>query len=255
MDNQLENRLRVQIGRIVHEKGHDLDDSNEFVRRFFFESQINFYRNSCVELCAWSLGEELANDRAKADFWQKIGKDMGIDRRTRGKWGTGQEDVPIPILLVYFAKLGVSCPTDVFSDATECIRYAIARTLTSIRVFPPRRPAMDLALDAQNHIKLNEPWRYLRRHPRYRNHGDLNQHAVDCVYRKFGPVVWVAASEVGAISRRIENEMEDTDPLYWPYAIFKLATLGRIESSNKPKENPFAWIWDNKHPLYATLWR
>ena len=254
-------RARVDLHQYVHCYGHDLDTLSKQVRNFFVASQVHYNRLAYRDAIATCLGLDMRRPEHRDTLWDGAVEALNPRRADGDKWRTGQADIPLDDLRRYAAQLRLSRPdfeAPSLTDVLAPVRLGVTRTITYIRVMPSRggKGSFPDAEDVPEDLEWC--WKMLRRHVHYRNSKppDLNQHALDAVADHFKGRLWVEPHEIGRLKRGIENAVSEPALIFWfwPFVIFKHATLCRIESRNHKTTNPHGAIWNANQPGFVELW-
>ena len=244
-----------------HSYGFDLDRLSWQARDFFYASQVHHARLAYRDAIARCLGLNMQRPDERKLLWEQTVEALNPYRRYGVEWKTGQTDMPLDSVRAFAAHLRLSRADFIapsFSDEQiPSLRLAIARTVTYLRVFPPR---MENGLPDADVFpaELERCWKKLRRHPHYRNARppDLNQHALDSVADEFQNTLWIKPEEVGQLKRALESDFREQALIFWfwPFAIFKYATLCKIVSRNHNVTNPLSSLWNIQQDGVAELW-
>jgi len=248
------------------------------VRTFFDESQRHYDRVALRNAVAksWKLNMNKRSGRDK--LCRRVATERGLDRKVRLQWESGEVDARLDEIKLCLYKIpDAGCKLPSFNDPIPPVRMGIARTLTYVRVLPPKvllhlPEHVDMrakSLDVLRHLpeagaipedEIVKCWKLLKDHEHFKSHkGELNQHALDEVrdrFRKsqFWNSLWIEPERVGDLKSEIETEAYPRLWL-WPWIVFKYSTLANIQSTNRPARNPHRWIWNARHPRHAELWR
>lgn len=253
---------RIDLHKYVQFYGHELETLSEQVQQFFVASRVHYRRLDYMKGIADCLNLDLQHPKHRDILWETVAAALNPRREYGGQWRVGQADMELDDLRGYAANLRLSYPdfkVPLLTDMLAPTRMGIARTITYIRVRPPK-DGMTTFPDA-DHMpeELGQCWKELRRHPCHRNSKppDLNQHALDSVASRFGDRLWIEPYEIGPLKCGIENATGDDTSLmfwFWPFVIFKHATRCKIVSRNRNTTNPHAVIWNSEQPGVAELW-
>jgi hypothetical protein len=230
------------------------------VRDFFVESRHHRQRLAYRDAIAACLGLDMTKPRDRDTLWWKVATEQGLDRKMRINWNTGHVDPQLEQLDTYFPGFydaHPNCKEPESGDILDPVRVGIARTLTYIRLFPPENPLCELPDAALIPTELTKCWDTLRRHVHYRRHRNLNQHALDSVRDPLPNRFWMENGAIGSLKLEIEGDPSDTVlPFwFWPWAIFKYATIKQLTTSNKTTvANPHRWIWNTRQNGRSDLW-
>lgn len=249
---QANTALRNQLAGYIHDRGiwMDLDAFAESIRHFFDESQIHHSRLAWRDAIGECLGLDMTSPRDRDALWRQIATERGCNRKTRIQWSSEEIDPPVEELRIYFRSLRSNGRQPQLDDVIGPVRAGIARTLVYIRVFPPAKAGADVTDAKPESVKHCRE--QMRKHVHYRKRRNLNQHAVDSVRDEYRNTLWLEADTIGELKRQVENY--PSDPMFATWMLFKFATFTDVHSSNKPKANPYKWIWDDSHPRYADIW-
>jgi hypothetical protein len=193
----------------------------------------------------------------------EIGEEGNPYRADGIKWKNGQEDMPLEQLRDYaaFCLSSGAFQEPVQGGLIPVTRLAIARTLTYIRVFPPKsEKKVRGELPDGVHIPegIEGCWKELRRHPYYRNSNpaDLNQHALDSIAGRYGERLWIEPHQIGELKRAIETAPFDPSLTFWfwPFVLFKYATRCKIQSSNHNTINKYRSLWNPAQRGNPEVW-
>lgn len=240
-------------------RGIDITSFVRDVRNFYAEAQNHYSRLAFRDRIAACLGLDVSKSGTRRKPWELMAQELGTDRKTAGRWCSGEIDPSLQEIWKYFHRLHMPCQHPDM-QRLEPIRTGIARTLVFIRVFPPQtlHPVLDES-EIKDKPILDECWARLRSHPHYKNEQRLriNQDALDLVWHDsvFRPHLWMELSEIGPTIRRLESKPWQVDPWFWPVVIFKYVTMTNLTSSSKKTTNPDRWIWDPEDPRYMDVWR
>jgi hypothetical protein len=234
---------------------------SEKVREFFIESRRHYHRVAYRNAMAQCLGLDMTKPSDRDQLWWQVASAQGLDRKMRIHWHTGRVDPQLEHVETYLPQFydgHPHCKEPAPGDILSPVRMGIARAVTYIRVFPPENPISSLPDADMIPKELQDCWDTLRRHVHYRRHRNLNQHALDTVRDVFRDRLWMEDDEIGRWKVTMEGD-RSTPALpfwFWPWAIFRYATLGNIQSSNKTtSKNPHRWIWNIRQNGQSDLWR
>ena len=174
-------------------------------------------------------------------IWEEVIRVIGANKATLTRWNSGETDPPWEQLIKYFDH--TDCPGDYlhFLDRIAAMRFAIARTLTYVLVYPwSATPGPVVAPGA-----LQRCWKIAENHKYYQRFSDINQNLLDRILASV-PQVNVNEDMIGKIRKRMESKPKPDEPLSWPFAIFKLATSSKY-SLTDPNENALSWIWQPQY--------
>ena len=116
------------------------------VREFFKQSQIHYFRLLFRDVIAAFLGMDMEQkEDPEATVGQGGGRALVIPRKTANQWASGESDPDLTNVMLYFNMMRKECPWPKASS-TESVRTGIARTLTYILVFPPRKAKLRASL-------------------------------------------------------------------------------------------------------------
>lgn len=191
-------------------------------------------------------GLDPTNSGDQKKIWEEVIGVIGANKATLTRWNSGETDPPWEQLIKYFDH--TDCPGEDLPllDRRAALRFAIARTLTYILVYPWSATSGPVgAPDA-----LRRCWKIAENHKYYQRFADMNQNLLDRIVVSV-PQVMVKVDMIGSVRQRMEGHPRQDDPLYWPFAIFKLATFSRY-SRTEPTENAFRWIWQDEYKL--SIW-
>ncbi len=252
---------RIDLNKYVFCYGHTLEVLTEQVQDFFTASQVHYRRLDYMNAIAECLGLDLQRSEHRDTLWRAVVDALNVRRKDGIAWKLGQADMPLDDLRRYAAQLRLSRPdfkAPPLTDMLAPIRLGIARTITYIRVKPPRDGKSTFPDVDDMPGELAQCWKELRRHPCYRHSRppDLNQHALDTVADRFKDRLWLEPHKIGQLMLGIENAADDATMMfwYWPFTIFKHATRCKIISRNRKIKNPHAEIWNRNQPGFSELW-
>lgn len=252
---------RVTLRGYVNDYGFDLDSLAWDVRTFFFASRPHYKRLAYRDAIASCLGYDMNQEHDRTRLWNHVVNELNPKRRYGGPWRTGREDIPLDDLRsfaadLHLARADFSCPLS--DDLLPATKLAIARTITFIRLLPPRNGRTRHELPDAEHLPqtISLCWGILRKHPHYRKKKTLNQHALDSIEHEAKESMWLRPHDIGELKRRLE--MGEPDPAlifwFWPFVIFKHATRCRIESRAHRINNPCSVLWNHRLDRFAELW-
>ena len=245
-DNMDESRYEIED--YLDKIGIDADRFYPRIRQFLDRSRFHYRRLLIRDRIAAHIDPGLApaSPAGQKKVWEEVVRVIRVDKATLTRWKSGETDPPWEQLFKYFDHTDCPCEDLPIMDRSAAIRLAIARTLTYILVFPwPRVPDSGKVPEA-----LSRCWQIASNHKYYQRFHDINQHLLDSMIVSV-PQVSVKADAIGAIRRRMERRPRQSDLLYWPFAIFKLATFSKRNSLDS-YDNTFKGLWqDNKREI---LW-
>lgn len=261
-EKKLREAASVGLRPYLEHYGLQLPDFADRLRRVFLESQWHYARLTYQAAVATHHCQTLSTAAGRNELWTRIGAETGTARVIQKHWRDGVADPPAEPLFAYLAKLAVitrDFDLPAVTDAISAVQLGIARTLTFIRVFPPRNPHVGPYETDNTMQDLLACWRMLRAHTHYRStkRTRLNQHALDLVYEHYSPPLAIPTEVLGEL-KKLDDVNEDGDiypgTLYWPWLIFKFATTLKYTTDNFDGPNPYAWIWDVTNPLHRRIW-
>ena len=245
--------------------GHTLDTFADRVRICFVEAQCHHARIKYATAIATRTGLNMYVPSDRIALWEMLAREYVISRKEQARWASEGLDRPLNPVLTYANKVACTSPEvslPRIDDSTEMVQSGIARTLTFIRVFPPKLTAAPL--DGAEHIVvIKRCWEMLQDHPSYKchKHWMLSQHALDLVQDdpEFRQHLWIDPTELGELKQWIEGNGNDVSarlrPMLFSWLMFKYSTFLRIQNNNYQGPNPHNWIWDDALPSHCKLWR
>ena len=256
--------------------GYDHYDAFRQVELFFSLSMVHYGRQLLGRAIADWYGLDLKLSAGRDELIERIIEMNNPYRGEYSEWRTGLEDIPLGVLQLCAAKLHLTesnFKPQIKPDLMDQTRFAIARTITFLRVLPPKsvRDATKLP-DADSFPReLPDCWRFLKGHAYVRwdskrtkvdKNGRiivkaaLNQHALDSVNDRFGTSLCLEPAGIGPFKKLLLARSRE--PLvrhwFWPYMTFKWATEAKLVGTNRRTENPNAHLWNPACPGYPDLW-
>jgi hypothetical protein len=232
-------RHRNEIEKYLVDRGLPTDSFYASIRQYLDLSKSYYRRLLIRDRIAHHVDPKLDMKKPQDQrrVWKEVVRAIGADDATLSRWTNGITDPPLEKLIGYFDH--TDCPGQDLPllDRNSSTRFAIRRALIYIRVFPwEKNPP-------RTHVpeSLSRAWRIIKSHKYYKDHKDLNQHVLDKVIALL-PVFAEDVGDIAALRERMEGRPLASDCLYWPFAIFKLATFAKCHRTD-PNENPFKWIW------------
>jgi hypothetical protein len=235
---------RDEIDKYLRERGAGSVNVFRNVCDFFDMSRKHYRRLAICERIAASMDPKRsmnsASDRRK--IFRHIATKIGVEDGTVTKWSTAITDPPTERLLDYFDHVPVPIEVVPAYDRLVAWRYAIPRALLYIQLFPwPKIPKpVDETAPARRASKLVAKSKYFMRS------NDINQSVLDHIIFAF-PELAAAVQDVGAIRERMETRPSKSDPLIWPFNIFKYATFDRSWAPVE-KNHPYKILWLAPNP-------
>lgn len=239
---------RYEIESYLDSRGIEPDAFYLKIRQFLDRSRVHYRCLLIRDQIAAQIDPELdpTSPGGQKKIWEEVIRVIGADKATLTRWNSGQTDPPWEQLIKYFDH--TDCPGEGLRllDRRAAMRFAIARTLTYILVYPWSTTSDSVrAPDA-----LQRCWKIAENHKYHQRFSDINQNLLDRIVVSI-PKVMVKVDMIGGIRKRMEGHPRLDDPLYWPFAIFKLATFSRY-SLTDPTENAFQWIWQDQYKV--SIW-
>jgi hypothetical protein len=228
-------------------KERELSHGNFYknIRDFIDASREHYRRLMILNRVANYIGFDRTVDDPKV--WKSVMREVArvvkSDESTLSRWRNGVVDIPVEENLIKYLD-NSECPSadlgSKYLDKNAALRFAIPRTLTYIRVFPWRKIPQNSIVPKVS----SRSWKIIKSHKFHKNKNNLNQYILDKILTII-PELEVDVREIGSLKRRIENDSSQDDPMYWPFLIFKYATISvdLLDSG----EQTYAWIWNEEY--------